>query len=66
VRELKGFRRITLGAGETRTVEFPLTPAELQYWNSETGSYVQDATTFDVGIGGDSTVALDASLSVTR
>ncbi|MGV2900126.1 glycoside hydrolase family 3 N-terminal domain-containing protein [Microbacterium sp. AGC62] len=66
VRELKGFRRITLNAGETRRVEFPLTPAELQYWNSETGSYVQDVTTFDVGVGGDSTVALDGNLSVTR
>ncbi|MBS1908232.1 MAG: glycoside hydrolase family 3 C-terminal domain-containing protein [Actinobacteria bacterium] len=66
VRELKGFRRVCLTAGETQRVEFPLTPAELRYWNSETASYVQDVTTFDIGIGADSTATLDASLSVIR
>ncbi|KJL33436.1 glycoside hydrolase family 3 N-terminal domain-containing protein [Microbacterium azadirachtae] len=65
VRELKGFRRMFVEAGETHRVEFSLTPAELRYWNAGTSSYVQDATTFDVGIGGDSTVPLDGSLSVT-
>ena len=66
VKELKGFRRASLAAGETRRIEFTLSPAELRYWNAGTSSYVQDATTFDVGIGGTSAVPLDGTLSVTR
>lgn len=66
VRELKGFTRISLSAGETRRVEFPLTPTELQYWSAATSSYIQDATTFDLGIGGDSLAPLNVRLTVTR
>ncbi|WP_315070558.1 glycoside hydrolase family 3 N-terminal domain-containing protein [uncultured Microbacterium sp.] len=65
VRELKGFTRISLAVGETRLVTFELTPKELQYWSAVTASHIQDATTFDVGIGGDSTVSLGAVLTVT-
>ncbi|KAA0120793.1 glycoside hydrolase family 3 N-terminal domain-containing protein [Mycolicibacterium sp. P9-22] len=66
VRELKDFVRIPLAAGETRRVEFLLTPAQLQYWSAATSSYVQDITTFDVGVGGTSDVDLEGSFSVTR
>lgn len=65
VRELKDFTRISLAAGETRRVEFSLTPTQLQYWSAVTSSYIQDVTTFDVGIGGDSTVRLEDTLAVT-
>ena len=41
VRELKGFRRIGLAAGETRTVTFALGPAELRYWNAAARDWVQ-------------------------
>ena len=34
VRELKGFQRVTLAAGESRTLRFPLGPDELRYWNA--------------------------------
>jgi beta-glucosidase len=33
VKELKGFRRVSLAAGEKRTVEFTLGPAELGFYN---------------------------------
>jgi beta-glucosidase len=33
VRELKGFEKITLAPGESRTVSFTLTRAELAFWN---------------------------------
>jgi beta-glucosidase len=33
VRELRGFRRIRLTPGEKRTLEFPITPADLAYFN---------------------------------
>jgi beta-glucosidase len=65
VRELKGFQRISLGAGESRTLEFTLGPDELRYWNAASKGWTIDATTFDVWVGGNSTASLSASFEVT-
>lgn len=65
VRELKGFQRVPVGAGESATVEFTLGPDELSYWSAATRGWVQDATTFDLGVGGDSSVELDTQFTVT-
>jgi beta-glucosidase len=64
VRELKAFQRVSLGAGETRTVQFALGPAELRYWNALARDWVIDASTFDVWIGGDSTAQLSTTFEV--
>jgi beta-glucosidase len=64
VRELKGFRRVTLEAGETRTVEFELGPDELRYWHPLERTWVIDAATFDVWVGGASTAELHAEFEV--
>ena len=66
VRELKGFERVALGAGESRTVRFPVGPAERRYWNSAARDWVLDASTFDVWVGGDSTAGLGTTFEVTR
>ena len=58
VRELKGFERVSLEPGESRTVQFTLGPAELRYWNAAARDWVIDASTFDVWVGGDSTAEL--------
>ncbi|HST67060.1 MAG TPA: glycoside hydrolase family 3 C-terminal domain-containing protein, partial [Mycobacteriales bacterium] len=65
VRLLKGFQRLALAAGESRTVEFRLGPDELRYWSAATRDWVLDATTIDVYAGGDSTATATASLTVT-
>ena len=65
VRELKGFQRITLAAGESRTVQFPIGPDERRYWNAAVRDWVTDASTFDVWVGGDSTAELAATFEVT-
>jgi beta-glucosidase len=65
VRELKGFERVHLAAGESRTVTFSLGPGQLQYWSAVTRATVQDVTTVDVGVGGSSAVELTAVLEVT-
>jgi beta-glucosidase len=36
-----------------------------RYWNPSVRDWVTDATTFDVGVGGDSTVQLTGSFEVT-
>ncbi len=64
VRELKGFQRVTLKPGETRTLQFHLGPDELRYWNAASHDWVIDASTFDVAVGGDSTAKFGASFAV--
>ncbi len=66
MRELKGFERVTLQPGETKTVNFILGPDELSYWSSNAGSWVQDAAAFDVWAGGDSLAALHAEFEVIK
>ena len=63
-RELKGFQRVALAAGESRTLTFPLGPGELRYWNAATRDWVIDTTTIDVFAGGDSTAELTTSFTV--
>ncbi|HYO34389.1 MAG TPA: beta-glucosidase BglX [Nocardioidaceae bacterium] len=58
VRELKGFQRVHLEAGESRSVTLPIGSAELRYWNAGVRDFVLDASTFDVWVGGDSTAEL--------
>jgi beta-glucosidase len=65
VRELKGFRRVTLAAGESRTVSFPVGPDERRYWNAAVRDWVTDTSTFDVWVGGDSTAELGTTFDVT-
>jgi beta-glucosidase len=64
VRELTAFQRVTLPAGETRTLRFDLPAAARRYWSAAEGTYVLDETTFDVWVGGDSTAALHAEFTV--
>ena len=66
MRELKGFERLTLKPGETKTVTFPLGPAELGYWSTNAGKWVQDAEAFDIWVGADSMATLHADLVVVR
>ena len=65
VRELKGFERVTLEPGETKSVRFRLGPDELGYWSTGARRWVQDAEAFDLWAGGDSTATLHADLKVT-
>jgi beta-glucosidase len=64
IRELKGFERITLQPGETKTVSFPLGSAELSYWSTKAGKWVQDTADFDIWVGADSLATLHADLTV--
>jgi len=61
VRELKGFERITLAPGETRTVRFALGPDALRYWSAARREWVRDAAEFDVWVGSDSSASLHAT-----
>lgn len=64
VRELKGFARINLKPGETRTVKFNLGIEELQYWSPKTRGWIVELSEFDIWAGEDSTADLHAILTV--
>ncbi|WP_294358556.1 glycoside hydrolase family 3 N-terminal domain-containing protein [uncultured Sphingomonas sp.] len=54
VRELKGFQRVTLKPGETRTVSFTLDEKSVQYWNAAERGWVIDPGMFDLWVGSSS------------
>lgn len=64
VRELKGFRRITLQPGERRTVSFDLDEASVRYWNGAVKDWVVDPGTFDVWVGASSAASRHATFVV--
>jgi beta-glucosidase len=66
VRQLKGFERISLQPGETKSLAFPLGKEELKYWNPQTKQWVEEASEFDVWAGEDSAASLHADLTVTQ
>jgi len=66
IRELKGFERITLQPGETKTVTFHLGTDELTYWSSNAGKWIQDPASFDLWAGSDSQASLHAEFEVTE
>jgi beta-glucosidase len=66
VRELKGFERIALQPGETRTLKFPLGTDQLHFWNPQSRAWVVDASEFDVWAGEDSTAGLHAEFTTTQ
>jgi beta-glucosidase len=53
VKELKGFRRIALAPGETKTAEFTLGPDALAFYNEDMHRVVEPGL-FDVMVGGNS------------
>jgi beta-glucosidase len=65
VRELKGFTRVTVPAGGSVPVSFPLGPDQLSYWSAVTRDWVQDETVLDVWVGGSSAAVLHTELTVT-
>ncbi len=66
VKELKGFKRVTLQPGERRTLNFRLTPEELGFYNQEMRRVVEPGA-FKVMAGRSSADAemLEAALEVT-
>jgi beta-glucosidase len=63
VRELRGFRRVTLRPGETRTVELVLRPTDLALYRLDMRQVVEPGT-FTLWAGGSSDAALTATYRV--
>ena len=52
--DLKGFKRVSLKPGETRTVEFALSASSLAYWNSSTHGWTVEPEPVRLEIGASS------------
>ena len=65
-RELKGFQRVHLNAGETRTVTIPLKVSDLGFWSPANHSWAAEPGTFDLWAGDSSAATLHAGFTVTR
>jgi beta-glucosidase len=64
VRQLEGFRRVTLKPGETQTLRFSLGRNELQFYSPQTKRWVVEPSAVDVWVGESSTADLHAELTI--
>jgi beta-glucosidase len=64
VRELKGFRRLTLKPGERKTVEFTLDTNDLGFWSPQTRRWSIEPGVFDLWVGNDSTAREHTTFTV--
>jgi Beta-glucosidase-related glycosidases len=65
VKELKGFRKIQLKAGESKTVEFSISTEDLAFWGRDL-TFNAEPGDFSLWIGGDSNATLMTSFSIHR
>jgi beta-glucosidase len=54
IKQLQGFQRVTLAAGETKTVALPLSYAQLGYWDATSSSFKVQSGTVHLMVGGSS------------
>jgi beta-glucosidase len=67
LRELKGFRRVELQPGETKTVEFKLDRAAFSYWSPDKTVWVAEPGTFEIQVGASSRdIRLRAPLELAK
>lgn len=63
IKELKGFERVTLEPGETRTLTFTVTPRHLHFWNIDMKRVVEPGD-FDIMVGPNSVDLKTTTLTV--
>jgi beta-glucosidase len=66
IKELRGFKRVTLRPGETATVSLPLKASTLAYWDESRGSFEVEADQLNVMVGSSSAdIKLQQVVNVT-
>ncbi len=66
VRELKGFRRVTLLPGQKQEINFTVGCEERRYWSAAKKGWTVEVSDFDVWVGNSSTATLHDSFSVVQ
>jgi beta-glucosidase len=66
IKDLRGFRRVTLRPGETRTVRFSVPASSLAYWNERTHGWVVETEPVKLQVGASSAdIRLEHAIRVT-
>lgn len=65
VKELKGFQKVMIKAGETKTVTFNITPQDLKFYNNNL-KYDWEPGEFEIMIGGNSRDVKKAKINWTK
>jgi beta-glucosidase len=66
-KELRGFERVALQAGETKTVRMKLKAASLAYWDEKAGRFIVEDEPVRLVVGGSSSdVRLETTVAVSR
>ena len=65
VKELRGFQKIMLSPGESRTVEFPIDQEQLGFYTNE-GNFIVEPGDFDIMVGNSSDQLQTVSLTVSK
>jgi len=65
IKELKGFQKIMLKVGESKTVTFDITPESLKFYNSDL-KYDWESGDFEIKIGGNSNDLKTATINWTK
>jgi beta-glucosidase len=64
--DLRGYRRVALAQGETRTVTFPLAAASLAYWNAGSHGWAVEDGTVRIRVGASSAdIRAEQAIAVT-
>lgn len=63
VKELKGFEKVSIKAGESQQVSFTLTDKELGFYNNK-GVYIVEPGEFDIMVGGSSAAGLTDTITL--
>lgn len=63
VRQLQAFRRVSLAAGESKSLHFTVPRTQLAFWNAD-GHRVVEPGKYSLFVGGDSDATLEASFSI--
>ncbi|NJN25766.1 MAG: glucan 1,4-alpha-glucosidase [Cyclobacteriaceae bacterium] len=54
IKDLRGYERISLNAGESKTVDFKIKAKDLAYWNVEQQNYMPSIGEYDIMVGSSS------------
>jgi beta-glucosidase len=63
-RELKGFERVALQPGQTKTVTIHLSPEDLSFWSPATHKRSTEAATYDLWVGDSSSASAHAEFNI--
>jgi beta-glucosidase len=67
VKELKGFSRVFLNAGETKSIEITLKASDLAYWDQTTGNFMVEADKVKLMVGASSSdIRMEKNIDVVK